>query len=83
MMQTEGSSPSSSLLIGDYMVTDIDRNMISYFIKEKGDITRWSSWEKRKKDIGSEYPELIAALNNLTIAERTLNAIVEKIANEC
>ncbi len=64
------------------MVTDADKSMICYFIQEKGDINRWSSWEERKADIGAEYPELIAALNNLIIAKRTLNAIVLKISSE-
>lgn len=62
------------------MITDTDRNMICYFIKEKGDITRWSNWLERKADIEAEYPELIVALASLTIAERTLRAIVESIS---
>ncbi len=64
------------------MVTDDDKRMICHFIREKGDITRWTDWEERKADIGVEYPELIAALDNLIIAERTLNAIVLKISDE-
>ena len=64
------------------MVTDEDKNMICYFLTEKGDITRWCHWEKRKADIKEEYPELIAALTGLIIAEKTLDAIVEKISNE-
>jgi hypothetical protein len=64
------------------MVTEDDINMIDYFINQKGDITRWCHWEKRKEEIEKEYPELIAALNNLTIAERTLNAVVKNITNQ-
>ena len=64
------------------MVTDSDRNMIVYFIQEKGDIERWSSWNERKVDIEAEYPELIAALKAVFIAKKTLNAIVEKIGND-
>jgi len=64
------------------MITDSDKNMICYFIQEKGDITRWCDWEKRKTDIAIERPELIAAINNLEIAKRTLSAIVENIGNE-
>jgi hypothetical protein len=63
------------------MVTENDKNMICYFIRERGDIARWSDWEKRKAAIEEEYPELIIALDNLMIAERTLKAIVEKICN--
>ncbi len=62
------------------MITDTDKRMICYFIKEKGDITRWSSWEDRKADIEAEYPELIAALEQLLVAERILDLVVEKIA---
>jgi len=57
--------------------------MICYFLKEKGDITRWGEWEERKADIEKEYPELIDALNRLIIAERTLKAIVDMIGNDC
>ncbi len=63
-------------------VTDDDRNMIAYFLQEKGDIERWSGWEDRKADIGRVYPELIDALDRLKIAERTLDAVVDRIAQE-
>jgi len=64
------------------MVTDEDRNMICYFIRVMGDINRWSSWKIRKKDIAKEYPELIVALDNLIIAKRTLDTIIDKIGSE-
>ncbi len=64
------------------MLTEEDRNMICYFIQEKGDIARWCDWEERRDIIAAEYPELIAALTSLKIAERTLDAIVERIGNE-
>lgn len=64
------------------MVTENDKNMICYHILQRGDITRWSGWKKRKKDIADEYPELMMALTNLKIAQITLDAIVEKIGNE-
>lgn len=60
-------------------LTEEDKNMIVYFIKEKGDITRWCSWESKKQEIEEEFPELINALKQLEIAERTLNAIVNAI----
>ncbi len=64
------------------MITEEDRNNIAYFIKEKGDIERWVNWEERKEDIEAEYPELIAAIKQVEIAERTLAAIVEKISSD-
>lgn len=60
-------------------VTEEDVNMVTYFILERGDITRWSSWEKRKAEIAEEYPELIAALYTVDIAERTLKAVVNNM----
>jgi len=61
------------------MVTEDDKNMIDYFLNEKGDIERWSSWEDRKADIKAEYPELIYALNQVKIANRVLSAIVKNV----
>jgi len=60
-------------------VTEEDRNMVVYFIQEKGDVTRWVQWEKRKGVIGKEYPELIAALDAQIVADRTLKAVVHSI----
>lgn len=64
------------------MITDSDRNAIVYFIKEKGDITRWCDWKEKKEEIEKKYPELIAALKNVTIAERTLAAVVKTIEDD-
>jgi len=61
------------------MMTENDKTMIDYFFNDLGDIERWSSWEDRKGDIAAEYPELIAALDNLTVAERTLRAVVKSV----
>jgi len=60
-------------------MTENDKTMIDYFFNDLGDIERWSSWEDRKGDIAAEYPELIAALDNLTVAERTLRAVVKSV----
>lgn len=60
-------------------LTEDDKNMIEYFVFEKGDIERWVSWEKRKPVIERELPHLIAAIKNLEIAEKTLKAIVRDI----
>ncbi len=64
------------------MITNEDRRMISYFINHKGDITRWTGWENKKAQVQEEYPELIAALNAVEVAERTLEAIVSKIESD-
>ena len=36
--------------------------MMSYFHHEKGDVTRWSSWEKRRETIRHDFPELLTAI---------------------
>lgn len=59
-------------------MTQDDLNMIAYFILERGDITRWSQWEERKPVIVKEFPELLAALDALTVAEQTVRSIVQK-----
>ena len=64
------------------MVTEEDRRNLNYFYFEKDDITRWAYWDERKADFREEYPELIAAMDNLVIAQRTLTAVVEKIIGE-
>lgn len=56
-----------------------DVNMITYFWQEKHDVTRWSSWEERKEAIRKSRPELVAAVENLTIAQRTLSALVRDL----
>jgi hypothetical protein len=61
-------------------VTDDDITMIQYFFYDKGDITRWSQWEERKPIIAKEYPEIIQAMDNLNIAERTLRAVINQLS---
>ena len=63
-------------------LTNDDLNMIVYFHREKGDLTRWCDWENKKDQIKVEFPELIAAHDNLIVAKRTINAIVENISND-
>lgn len=62
-------------------VTREDIEMISYFLVDRGDITRWVYWEERKPIITKEFPELIAAINALEIAENTLNRIARNIVD--
>lgn len=63
-------------------ITQEDINMICYFLKEKSDITRWSEWKTRKEIITNEFPELVEAINNLEIDEKTLNRIVDNISDK-
>lgn len=62
-------------------LTEEDRNMIVYF-HEKGDITSWSEWEKKKPLVEREYPQLIRALADLSFATCCVDNIVERIGDE-
>jgi hypothetical protein len=72
----------SEINLESRMVTELDKNMIDYFLNEMGDIERWSSWDDRKPDIAAEYPELIAALDQLKIAKRTLSAVARAFLDD-
>lgn len=63
-------------------LTSEDKSSIQYFWEEKGDLTRWTGWKEKLDIIKSEYPELVRAVENLTIAERTISAIVKVIGND-
>jgi predicted nucleic acid-binding protein len=56
-----------------------DARMVAYFVREKGDITRWVDWPNRQDAIAYECPELINALTLLEKAERTLDAVLSDI----
>ena len=62
-------------------LSDEDKNAIAYFILEKGDVTRWASWEKKKDLVRQEFPELILTLDVFTTAEKTLDRIANDLAN--
>ena len=59
-----------------------DREMLIYFLQEKGDIERWSSWEDRKSDIFAACPDLEYALNQVARSKRFLALVVEKMLND-
>lgn len=56
-----------------------DMESVKYFLLDRGDVTRWTGWEKSKPEFQREYPEFIAALDQLTIAERTLRAVAKQM----
>ena len=60
-------------------VVQRDINSIGYFLKEKGDIERWSSWEDRKEAIINEFPELEKALRDFAASTRILDIVTEDI----
>ncbi|MCK5563720.1 MAG: hypothetical protein KAJ07_00600 [Planctomycetes bacterium] len=58
-------------------LTEDDLGMFWYFYVDKGDITRWCDWEKKKPLFEKQYPELIRALNNIEIEEKYVGLIIE------
>jgi len=64
------------------MLTEQDKDMIVYFIQERGDIERWTGWEDVKEQAYEEYPDLLFALNRTKLAEKLLNAAVKRIRDE-
>jgi len=60
------------------MITQDDRNMVVYFMTEKGDITRWCAWEEKKEEIFKEFPQLEKALKDVTLAEDYLQFVIDK-----
>ena len=63
-------------------LTKTDIKDAYYFIKYKGDCNRWSSWEKKKPLFEKEFPELVKALNDLELAEKTLVDVIETLPVE-
>ncbi len=63
-------------------VTEEMRNQVLYFIKERGDVTRWTGWEENKGLILSEYPILMLALTQETLAEQVMRAALVLIEDD-
>lgn len=60
-------------------LTDEDKNMIVYFIKEKGDLKRWGDYEEKKDQIKEEFPSLIKAIEDIEHAENVLDLVVRTV----
>ena len=50
-----------------------------YFHNRRADITEWPGWKARKPLFKEHHPELIAAMENLKLAEKTLSTIITGI----
>ena len=61
-------------------LSDQDKAMIVYFWEEKGDLTRWCSWEEKKPMVEEEFPELIKALKDFDIAKKMISLTVRSIS---
>lgn len=60
---------------------DTERAILQYFWREKRDVTRWVGWDddEFQAKLETYYPHLLAAVKNLEVAEKTLDAIVESL----
>jgi len=56
-------------------ITENDVNMLCYFWKHKGDITRWSSWEERKH----LFPQVVEAMEKIDYWHDELVSRIENI----
>ncbi len=63
-------------------LSSTDYAMIRYFILVKGDITRWVYWNEKKALVQKLHPELIVALEQKIVADRTIKAIVESLPDD-
>ena len=60
-------------------LTEEDKLMIRYFWEEKGDLTRWASWETKLPEIEKELPLLVDALRRLDMAKQMIDIVVENL----
>jgi hypothetical protein len=49
-------------------------DMLDYFWREKGDITRWSDFDREK--VKAAFPEIIKAWDDYQTAERVFAAVM-------
>lgn len=59
------------------MFNEEDYDMLCYFYFEKGDITRWSSWEEKKPFLKETNRALYDAFERLESAQRTVHALMK------
>ena len=63
-----------------------EANLLKHFWEEKGDFTRFTSYDKIQEQLESEYPLLFEGLKRMEegydMVEHTLNKIVEESEND-
>lgn len=62
-----------------YKITQEDLNAIKYFHTEKGDVTRWCDWDKKKAFFKEQYPVQATALENLITAQQTADYLIRNL----
>jgi hypothetical protein len=61
------------------IITGEDLEMLRYFWKEKGDLTRYIKWGEPdfQAELEQLFPEIPAAMKQFEVAERTLTAVLD------
>jgi hypothetical protein len=63
-------------------LTDEQISDLIYFWKYKGDLERWSSFEKLRPQIQNEFPEVIKAWEEYKMSIRILDLIIDNLGSE-
>lgn len=58
-------------------LSDEDYRMLEHFYNDKGDVTRWCDWEKKKDWLRRDDPALYHAFQQVEIAHQTLQALLK------
>lgn len=58
-----------------------DARMCLYFHEERGDLENSAEWPRIRAELLQERPEIVAAVEGLRIAERTLIALLRDWEN--
>ena len=59
-----------------------DARMCVYFYEGYGDVTRYADWPEVRGRLLVERPEVVAAVDALRVAERTLTAVLKNWEDE-
>lgn len=58
-----------------------DARSLAYFHEEKGDMSCLVSWGQLKPILKRDYPEVLAAREQVRVAQRTLDAVVKAMVD--
>jgi hypothetical protein len=61
-------------------LTPEDARSLQYFHEEKGDMRRCTIFNEVRHILQRDYPEVLAALQQVEVANRTLDAVVRQMA---
>lgn len=62
-------------------LTKQELNDLVYFWQNKGDLERFTNFEKLKPKIENEYPEILKAWNDYKTSIKIMNSVMDSIDN--